>query len=79
MAQLHGDKDEQFATGAIVGGTANLIGPVVASKVAAISATKLGAVGALQIGIKLTVFSNPIFAGIAVAGGLGYLAYKALS
>ena len=76
MAQLTGLNDKQFAAGAAIGGAASLMGPtaVGAAKVAAV---KLGALGALKTGIGVGLAVNPIFAGIALVGGAGYLIYKA--
>jgi hypothetical protein len=78
MAQLHGDKDEQFAAGTIVGGTASLFGgPVAAAKIAGFATAKLGALGALQLGIKVAAFfTNPFIASAFVIGGAGYLICK---
>ncbi len=76
MAQLTGQNDEQFAAGAAIGGAASLIGPT-AVGVAKVAAVKLGALGALKTGIGIGLTVNPIFAGIALVGGAGYLIYKA--
>lgn len=76
MAQLTGKGDEQFAAGAAIGGGASLIGPTAVGAVKVV-AVKLGALQALQTGIGVGLTVNPIFAGIALVGGAGYLIYKA--
>lgn len=76
MARLTGQNDEQFAAGAAIGGAASLMGPA-AVNVAKVAAIKLGVLGSLKSGIMLGLSVNPIFAGVALVGGAGYLIYKA--
>lgn len=76
MAQFTGQNDEQFAAGAAIGGAASLIGPT-AIGTAKVIAVKCGALGALKTGIGVGLTINPLFAGIALIGGAGYLIYKA--
>ena len=76
MAKFTGQDDEQVAVGAIIGGTSQLIGPT-AMTAAKWLAVKCGALSSVKAGIGLGLSFNPIFGGIAVIGGAGYLIYKA--
>ena len=76
MAQFTGQNDEQFAAGAALGGAASLLGPT-AVGAAKVVAVKLGILSGLKAGIGIGLAINPVVAGIALAGGAGYLIYKA--
>lgn len=78
MAKFTGQNDEQAALGLAIAGAATLIGPTAIS-VAKVTAVKLGALSALKTGIGWGLAINPAFASLALAGGVGYLVYKAFS
>lgn len=76
MENFQGGKDEQFAAGAIVGGSASLIGPTAVGVVKTFAIKYLGSLGAVKLGITASIF-NPVIGGIALVGGVSYLIYKA--
>lgn len=77
MDNLNGGNDEQFAAGAVVGGSASLFGPTAVGTVKAFAAKYLGVSAAAKLGIGVGVCAGPIVGVIAIAGGAGYLIYKA--
>ena len=79
MAQLTGQNDEQFAAGAVIGGTANVLASTAVGHSATTAATWIaahcGGLSALKAGIFFAM--NPHLGVICLLGGLGYICYKA--
>lgn len=78
MAQLTGQNDEQFAAGAVIGGTANVLASTAVGHSATTAATWIaahcGGLSAVKSGILLAM--NPHLGVIALCGGIGYICYK---
>ncbi len=80
MAEFTGQNDEQFATGAAIGGVANVLANTTAigssaTTVASWIGAHCGSLSAVKLGI--TVGLSPHLGVIALLGGVGYLLYQA--
>lgn len=69
--------DNKVALGAVLGGSASLLGKGAVSLAGKAMAVKFAGAGAIKVGAAIAM-SNPIVGAFALIGGASYLLYKAI-